>query len=182
MSGLSGPVAHWVLAISFHLPVNSCKCLHEEIHKNLLRTSLGGAGGLRTHLKITDSAGHILYSKKDASKGKLAFTTEDHDMFEVCFESNRTGRIPDQLLILDMKHGVEAKNYKEMAKVEKLRPLEVELRRLEELSGSIVNDSAYMKKPEEEMFLYFSIFSLSCLIGLVFCLHCFFKAKKLTES
>uniref|UniRef100_A0A8C9PFZ7 GOLD domain-containing protein n=1 Tax=Spermophilus dauricus TaxID=99837 RepID=A0A8C9PFZ7_SPEDA len=72
-------------------------------------------------------------------------------MFEVCFESNGTGRIPDQLVILDMKHGVEAKNYKEMAKVEKLRPLEVELRRLEDLSGSIVNDFAYMKKPEEEM-------------------------------
>ncbi|KAM4816262.1 LOW QUALITY PROTEIN: transmembrane emp24 domain-containing protein 10 [Urocitellus parryii] len=209
MSGLSGPVAQRgplpfllgpssVLAISFHLPVNSCKCLHEEIHKDLVTGAYeiadqsGGAGGLRTHLKFTDSAGHILYSKEDASKGKFAFTTEDHDMFEVCFESNGTGRIPDQLVILDMKHGVEAKNYKEMAKVEKLRPLEVELRSLEDLSGSIVNDSAYVKKPEEEMcdtnespnVLYFSIFSLFCLIGRtwqVFCLRRFFKAKKLTE-
>lgn len=25
-----------------------------------------------------------------------------------------TGRIPDQLVILDMKHGVEAKNYEEV--------------------------------------------------------------------
>ncbi|ERE73706.1 transmembrane protein Tmp21-like protein, partial [Cricetulus griseus] len=53
MSGLSGPLC-WpgprpcallflfllgpssVLAISFHLPVNSRKCLREEIHKDLL--------------------------------------------------------------------------------------------------------------------------------------------------
>lgn len=37
--------------------------------------------------QITDSAGHTLYYKEDASKGKFAFTTEDYDMFEVCFES-----------------------------------------------------------------------------------------------
>ncbi|XP_033263497.1 transmembrane emp24 domain-containing protein 10 isoform X1 [Orcinus orca] len=241
---LLGPTS--VLAISFHLPVNSRKCLREEIHKDLLVTGAyeitdqsGGAGGLRTHLKITDSAGHILYSKEDATKGKFAFTTEDYDMFEVCFESKGTGRIPDQLVILDMKHGVEAKNYEEecwnrrsysifgqnlegkypkmedwkrlagsttgssttmiaalqIAKVEKLKPLEVELRRLEDLSESIVNDFAYMKKREEEMrdtnestntrVLYFSIFSMFCLIGLatwqVFYLRRFFKAKKLIE-
>ena len=35
--------------------------------------------------------------------------------------------------------------------MEKLKPLEVELRRLEDLSESIVNDFAYMKKREEEM-------------------------------
>lgn len=39
----------------------------------------------------------------------------------------------------------------QIAKVEKLKPLEVELRRLEDLSESIVNDFAYMKKREEEM-------------------------------
>lgn len=76
MSGLSGPPAQRgpsplavlvlfllgpgsVLAISFHLPVNSRKCLREEIHKDLLVTGAyeitdqsGGAGGLRTHLKV----------------------------------------------------------------------------------------------------------------------------------
>lgn len=38
-------------------------------------------------LQITDSAGHTLYAKEDATKGKFAFTTEDYDMFEACFES-----------------------------------------------------------------------------------------------
>lgn len=39
----------------------------------------------------------------------------------------------------------------QIAKVEKLKPLELELRRLEDLSESIVNDFIYMKKREEEM-------------------------------
>lgn len=39
----------------------------------------------------------------------------------------------------------------QLAKTEKLKPLEVELRRLEDLSESIVNAFAYMKQREEEM-------------------------------
>ncbi|NP_001154129.1 transmembrane emp24 domain-containing protein 10 precursor [Oncorhynchus mykiss] len=191
----------FTFSITFHLPVNLRKCLREEIHKDVLVTGeyeVSEQSNAKNNLKITDSSGHILYSKEDASKGKFAFTTEDYDMFEVCFESKSplgTGRVTDQLVNLDMKHGVEAKNYEEIAKVEKLKPLEVELRRLEDLSESIVNDFAYMKKREEEMrdtnestnirVLYFSIFSMCCLIGLatwqVFYLRRFFKAKKLIE-
>ncbi len=39
----------------------------------------------------------------------------------------------------------------QIAKAEKLKPLEVELKRLEDLSESIVNDFAYMRAREEEM-------------------------------
>ena len=42
-------------------------------------------------LQVTDTKGHTLYSKEDAKKGKFAFTTEEYDMFEVCFESKMVG-------------------------------------------------------------------------------------------
>lgn len=54
-------------------------------------------------------------------------------------------------IFLNLKHGVEAKNYDDLAKAEKLKPMEVELRRLEDLSESIVQDFAYMRQREEEM-------------------------------
>jgi len=38
--------------------------------------------------QVTDSKGHVLYNKDDATKGKFAFTTEEYDMFEICFESH----------------------------------------------------------------------------------------------
>uniref|UniRef100_A0A2K6Q207 GOLD domain-containing protein n=1 Tax=Rhinopithecus roxellana TaxID=61622 RepID=A0A2K6Q207_RHIRO len=97
---------------------------------------------------------------------------------EVCFESKGTGQIPDQLVILDMKHGVEAKNYGDCKKVK--------LQHLEDLSESTVND--FMCDTNESTntwVLYFSIFSMFCLTGLatwqVFHLQCFFKAKKLIK-
>lgn len=38
-------------------------------------------------LQVVDTNNHVLYKKQDAQKGKFAFTTDDYDMFEVCFES-----------------------------------------------------------------------------------------------
>ncbi|XP_053305673.1 transmembrane emp24 domain-containing protein 10-like isoform X2 [Spea bombifrons] len=185
-------------AISFYLPAHGKKCLKEEIHKDVLVTGqyeVSEQPGLSSNLMVRDSSGHILYSKEEAKKGKFAFTTDDYDVYEVCFESKGNLKLPDQLIILDVKHGVEAKNYEALAKAEKLKPLEVELRRLEDLSDSIVKDFMYMKKREEEMrdtnestslrVLYFSVFSMLCLVALatwqVFYLRRFFKAKKLIE-
>ncbi|CAI9591712.1 unnamed protein product [Staurois parvus] len=188
-------------AISFYLPADSMKCLKEEIHKDVLVTGeyeVSEQPGIVTHLKVTDSIGHILYSKEDSKKGKFAFTTDDYEVYEVCFESvSSTGSAvtPDQLVMLNIKHGVEAKNYEALAKAEKLKPLEVSLRRLEDLSQSIIKDFSYMKKREEEMsdtnestsqrVLYFSTFSMFCLVALatwqVFYLRKFFKSKKLIE-
>ncbi|KAG1685230.1 Transmembrane emp24 domain-containing protein 10 [Nymphon striatum] len=105
------------------------------------------------------------------------------------------GQLASQQISLDMKHGVEAKSYEALGEAAKLKPLELELRRLEDLSNAIVQDFAFMRQREEEMrntnestnsrVLYLSIFSMCCLLGLatwqVLYLRRFFKAKKLIE-
>ena len=45
-------------------------------------------------------------------------------MFEVCFETVK-GHGQAREVSLIMKHGVEAKNYDDLAKAEKLKPMEV---------------------------------------------------------
>ncbi|BFZ11692.1 hypothetical protein BsWGS_14731 [Bradybaena similaris] len=184
--------------IRFHLASNQKKCLREEIQKNVLVTGEYEVqdNGQRADLSVTDSRGHILYSKENAVKGKFAFTTEEYDQFEVCFTSQAAGGVAQEReILLSLKHGIEAKNYDDIAKAEKLKPLEVELRRLEDLSKSIVDDFAYMRKREEQMrdtnesthsrVMYFSVFSMLCLLGLatwqVLYLRRYFKAKKLIE-
>merc|ERR1711892_1115067 len=66
---------------------------------------------------------------------QVCLTTDDADVFEVCFKSISTGGFSNdpkfhEVSIL-VRKGVEAKSYVETAKTEKLKPLEVELRRLE---------------------------------------------------
>ena len=218
--------ASQIESLMFHLKSNVKKCLKEEIHKDILVKGdyyVSDVHGHHTKLEVLDSKGHLLYNKDEATKGKFAFTTDEYDVFQICFETKvapearNTEGIEKEVHIY-VKHGVEAKDYenvnnnfdkyiyifqlliyvfffKKLAKVEKLKPLEVELRRLEDLSQDIVSDFAYMKAREEEMrntnestnskVLYFSVFSMCCLLGLaiwqVLYLRRYFKAKKLIE-
>lgn len=187
--------------LQFFLTPNVKKCLKEEIHKDVLVSgeySISDAPDQRANIKVLDSKNHLLYNKEDATKGKFAFTTEDYDQFEICFESILSagvGQGPIREVTLSVKRGVEAKDYANIAKAEKLKPMEVELKKLEDLSESIVNDFAYMRAREEEMrdtnesthsrVLYFSMFSMICLLCLatwqVLYLRRYFKSKKLIE-
>ena len=54
-------------------------------------------------------------------------------------------------IFLKTKHGVEAKSYEGLADANKLKPLEIELKRLEDLSESIVQDFTHMRQREEEV-------------------------------
>ncbi|KAK7085915.1 Transmembrane emp24 domain-containing protein 10 [Halocaridina rubra] len=186
--------------IMFHLQPNTQKCLREEIHKDVLVTGefeVQDTPGQKVDIQVTDSKGHHLFMKEEADSGKFIFNTEDYDVYEVCFVSRvpPTQRGIQQEIKLNTKHGVEAKSYEALGEAAKLKPLEVELKRLEDLSESIVQDFSYMRQREEEMrdtnestnsrVLYLSLFSLCCLIGLatwqVLYLRKFFKAKKLIE-
>merc|ERR1712168_1633498 len=160
-------------SVSFTLTSHAKKCLREEVHKNVLVTGeyKVSEAPIKTHLTVIDTNGHVLYKKDDAQKGKFAFTTDEYDMFEVCFHSEGShGQGIDREIFLDVKTGVEAKNYDDLQKTEKLKPMELELKKLEDLSEAIVNDFAYMRAREEQMrdtnestsdrVLYFSIFSM----------------------
>uniref|UniRef100_A0A1W7RAK4 Transmembrane emp24 domain-containing protein bai n=1 Tax=Hadrurus spadix TaxID=141984 RepID=A0A1W7RAK4_9SCOR len=170
-----------VNCLMFHLQPNARRCLKEEIHKGVLVTgeyTLSDAPGQKTDLIVTDTKGHTLVSRDNIDKGKFAFTTDDYDVFEICFISKmpagQRGMVREATLV--MKHGAEAKNYENIAEVGKLKPLEVELQRLEDLSEYIVKDFGYMRQREEEM-----RDTNESTNSRVLYLRRFFKAKKLIE-
>ena len=55
-------------------------------------------------------------------------------------------QIPSRTVMLTMKTGVEARDYAEVAKKENLKPLEIELRKIEDAAERIKNDMLYMKQ------------------------------------
>ncbi|KPJ10087.1 Transmembrane emp24 domain-containing protein bai [Papilio machaon] len=216
---------HGCQGIMWSLAPNTQKCLKEELHANVLvagEYEVGEASGQRVDYIVRDSKGHILSQKDSIAKGKFTFVTETYDTFEVCFISKvppeRRGvsqevflnikvgfeaknyegvkrRGISQEVFLNIKVGFEAKNYEGIGEAAKLKPMELELKRLEDLSEAIVQDFTLMRKREEEMrdtnestnnrVLFFSIFSMVCLLGLatwqVLYLRRYFKAKKLIE-
>ncbi|XP_061721643.1 transmembrane emp24 domain-containing protein bai [Cydia pomonella] len=191
---------HGSEGIMWSLAPNTQKCLKEELHANVLvagEYEVTEVAGQRVDYTIRDSKGHILSQKDTITKGKFTFVTETYDTFEVCFISKvpPERRSVSQDVHLDIKVGIEAKNYEGIGEAAKLKPMEVELKRLEDLSEAIVQDFTLMRKREEEMrdtnestnnrVLFFSVFSMVCLLGLatwqVLYLRRYFKAKKLIE-
>jgi len=186
-------------AVTFDLQVHTIKCLQEDVQKDVLVVGdydMGMSPQQPVQIEITDSRNHRVYMKDDATKGKFAFTSDDYDVFSICFTSKAN---PDQVhegsraVSLNLKTGVEATSYDEIGKAEKLKPMELELRRLEDLSESVVNHFARMKQREEEhrdtnestneKMLHYSIFSMFWLLTLaiwqVVYLKRYFKQKKL---
>ena len=88
--------------------------------------------------------------REEIEKGVFSFTADKYDVYEICFIS----RVPQGMrggrheVFLQTKHGVEAKSYEGLGEAAKLKPLEVELKRLEDLSEAIVQDFAYMRQRE----------------------------------
>jgi len=192
-----------VNSLRFLLTPNVKKCLKDEIHKNVVvkgEYEFGEGAGQKASVIVTDPKGQALYKREDFSetKGKFAFTAEENYIYDMCFltklpPGTRSG--PPREVYVTMKEGIEAKDYGEIAKAEKLKPLEVELRRLEDLVDAAAKDFEYMRTREEEMrntnestnsrVLYLSMFSMCCLLGLamwqVLYLRHYFKAKKLID-
>ncbi|KAI1286309.1 Transmembrane emp24 domain-containing protein 10 [Halotydeus destructor] len=184
-------------AVRFHLFPNTRRCLKEEMRKGVLVSGDYelSDGSARADLLITDSKGHVAFSRESIDKGRFAVTSDEDDIFDFCLVAHQSPVQQAREVHLEMKHGVEAKNYEEIAHVGKLKPMEMELAKLEDLSSSIVADFEYMKAREQEMrdtnestnsrVMYLSVFSMCCLLGLatwqVLYLRRFFKAKKLID-
>ncbi|XP_050530590.1 transmembrane emp24 domain-containing protein bai-like [Daktulosphaira vitifoliae] len=189
-----------VYGIRWHMKPNTEKCLKEELRQNVLvkgEYEVAPVEGQKIDYIVRDSKNHILSQKEDITTGKFTFSVENYDMFEICFISKVTGNHRGfvQEVYLDIKTGVEAKNYEGIAEASKLKPLELDLKRLEDMSQSIVLDFEDMKKRADEMrntnestnkrVFYFGMLSMICLIGFatwqIFYLKRYFKAKRLIE-
>lgn len=73
---------------------------------------------------MVDSKGGFLAKKDHADKGRFTFTTDEYEVYEICF----TSKVPHGAqhgfpheVYLNTKHGVEAKSY------EGVSPLEFDL-------------------------------------------------------
>lgn len=203
LCGLLAMVSPKVFSISFTLSSNTEKCLIDDVLPDLL---VAGEYSILEHslypientLKITDDNNHILFSHKD-SQGKFSFTSDRTSAVYICFSSKveipMGTFLPDQLVHITLKHGVEAKHYKEIAKMEKLKPLETKVQQLTELAKELQDYFEQMQTRRRERrgsneftnswLLNIGLFSSVCvvlvaLLQAVF-LRRFFRTHKLID-
>lgn len=187
--------------IRFNLQPHSKRCLRIDIYANQLVVGDYEVSELAetiVDISIKDSKGHTAFNRENISgKGKFAVTTDDADMYDLCFaySAASTGvQLPSREVYIDVRIGAEAKQYDPIDS-EKLSEVERDLNRIDDLTESIIQDFAYLKKREREMrdtndstgtrLFYQGVLSIIIVIVLVtwqvLYLRNFFRARKLID-
>jgi hypothetical protein len=187
-------------AVQFDIKRRTEKCLSDEVaqgslvvvHYDILGNVHGRTG---VSLLIKDPQGKYLKEDPDIDLStqdihKFSFSAEAAGTYTMCFFNSNEFVMR---VSLDFKHGVEAKDYSEIAKREHLMPVEKELRKMEDTVDEIHREMLYMREREAAMrntnestnsrVLWFSSFSIFVLLAMglwqIVYLKKFFKSKKL---
>lgn len=168
-------------------------------------------------LQIKDAVGNEYGRPKDiVGETRMAFTSHADAAFDVCFENQLVssrkyyprhpdskaltnspgGGSPSRHIELDVDIGADARDWSAIQAQEKLKPVETELRRIEELVGEIVGEMDYLRTREQklrdtnestnERVKWFAFGTMGMLVGLgawqVVYLRAYFRYVPLAAS
>ncbi|KAH6652687.1 emp24/gp25L/p24 family/GOLD-domain-containing protein [Truncatella angustata] len=151
-----------VSALKFDLEAKNGKqerCIRNFVAKDTLvvvtATVDGFKGdGMLVNINIKDAVGNEYGRAKDVvGESRQVFTSHADAAFDVCFDNQITGRPnnPTRHVELDIDIGADAKDWSAIQATEKLKPIEGELRRIEETVSEIVTEMDYLRSREQKL-------------------------------
>ncbi|KAL8779284.1 MAG: hypothetical protein Q9213_007016 [Squamulea squamosa] len=176
--------------------------------------------GQMVNMHIKDAVGNEYGRPKDITgETRMAFTSHADAAFDVCFENQLTAtgmppRCPTLTLLqltsslmgavmnpskhieLDIDIGADARDWSAIQAQEKLKPVETELRRIEELVSEVVAEMDYLRTREQklrdtnestnERVKWFAFGTMGMLVGLgawqVVYLRAYFRSQLLEDT
>ncbi|KAF2635393.1 hypothetical protein P280DRAFT_411629 [Massarina eburnea CBS 473.64] len=190
-------------AVHAHDAARHERCVRNFVAKDQLVVVTANLDGFRgdgqtVNMHIRDAMGNDYHKPKDVyGENRYAFTSHADSAFDVCFESVITGITsstnPARHVELDIDIGADAKDWSAIQAGEKLKPVEAELRRIEEVVGEIVSEMDYLRGREQklrdtnestnERVKWFALCTMGMLVGLgawqVIYLRAYFRSKHL---
>lgn len=160
-------------------------CLRDFVGQNQLvvlhlKTSGYQGDGQRLQVTVFDTMGNQFAKKNDIFKEtRISFTTHDSTAIDVCFYNvmvREGNHHMSREIELDIETGSSARDWKALQAAEKLKPIEVDLQKIYEMTKEITYDLHYLKAREERMrntnestndrVKYFSFMVILSLVGL----------------
>ncbi|KAL1899878.1 vesicle coat component [Sporothrix stenoceras] len=149
-------------ALKFDLhPTNGHpRCIRNFVTRDTLVVVTATVGGNKgdgqvVNMHIKDAVGNEYGRAKDiAGEKRTVFTSHADAAFDICFENNlahRGGADNFRHIELDVDIGADAKDWAAIQANEKLKPVETELRRIEEMLNEIVGEMEYLRLREQKL-------------------------------
>ncbi|KAF9365515.1 vesicle coat component [Mortierella sp. NVP85] len=199
-------------AIKFDLPGQDADdaqpvCVSHYVDEEtqvVIKVKAGPGSHQKVSLEVEDSSVHQnqLFRKDSLTEEfqRIAFLNKEASDVVACFTNTLAKNYkPDarysRMIDVDFEIGAEAIDYVKMAEQEKLKPMEVELRKLEDQVGEILRNMEHLKAREERMrntnestnerVKWFSTLTMCVLVVLglwqIFYLKRFFRKKRLID-
>ncbi|KAJ5569986.1 Endoplasmic reticulum vesicle protein 25 [Penicillium hispanicum] len=193
-------------ALKFDLAASSSKnerCVRNFVAKDQLVVVTAIVSGQKgdgqvVNMHIKDSMGNDHGRPKDiVGEVRQAFTSTADTAFDVCLDNQLVGRNavanPHREIELDVEIGADARDWSSIQAQEKLKPVEADLRRIEEMVSDIVTEMEYLRAREQrlrdtnestnERVKWFAFGTMGMLVGLgawqVVYLRAYFRSKHL---
>lgn len=138
------------------------RCIRDFVTRDTLvvvnvKTSGNPGDGQSLTVSIVDNKNNEYGRKKDVTKDfRLAFTAHEDAAFDVCFENKLTQRYQGQGALsrpieLDVEIGANARDWNAVQASEKLKPVEIDLRRVEEQAEELIRELEYLQAREARL-------------------------------
>jgi hypothetical protein len=137
------------------------RCIRNFVAKDTLvvvtATVSGYRGdGMNVNMHLMDAVGNEYGKPKDvAGEQRTVFTSLADAAFDVCFENvlagNKYIENPSRHVELDIDIGADAKDWSAIQATEKLKPVEADLRRIEEMVAEVVSEMDYLRSREQKL-------------------------------
>ncbi|RAL01145.1 40S ribosomal RACK1 domain-containing protein [Aspergillus ibericus CBS 121593] len=151
-------------ALKFDLSAVSGKnerCIRNFVFKDQLVVVTAIVSGNKgdgqvVNMHIKDALGNDHGRPKDIEgETRQAFTSPADTAFDVCFDNQLTTRKaianPYKSIELDVDIGADARDWSSIQVQEKLKPVETDLRRIEEMVAEIVSEMEYLRAREQKL-------------------------------
>ncbi|CAG7916005.1 unnamed protein product [Penicillium olsonii] len=162
------------------------RCIRNFVSKDQLvvvTATVGGTkgDGQKVNIHIKDAMGNDYGRPKDVvGETRQLFTSPADTAFDVCFENQLTGHNgisnPTRPIELDVDIGADARDWNSIQHQEKLKPVETDLRRIEEMVADVVTEMEYLRAREQrlrdtnestnERVKWFAFGTMGMLVGL----------------
>ncbi|CAN8106285.1 unnamed protein product [Discula destructiva] len=192
-----------LLATSHNHDAKKERCIRNFIAKDTLvvvTAIVSGTrdDGMRVNMHIRDSLGNEYGRPQDVfGEQRIVLTPHADAAVDVCFENILQGSSkvadPTRHVELDVDIGADAKDWNAIQATEKLKPVEADLRRIEEMVAEVVGEMDYLRTREQKLrdtnestnnrVKWFGFSTTFLLIGLwvwqVLYLRAYFRSKHL---
>ncbi|EFC48995.1 predicted protein [Naegleria gruberi] len=188
-------------AFQFDLKARDYVCFREEIVTTFDvygEYEVGAGYSQKIDFKVTDPRGNIVLERKNIKKGDLSFVAKEGGEYSFCFYNRMSSKATyhdgmRRRITFDILTGTDTFDYEQLARKEHLKPIEVNLRMMEDIVHSIYAEYVYFREREGAMRyttetinqritymgIFFFIFMAGFAFGQIYYLRSYFIKKKL---